>query len=112
MRYYTKEDKPDDYIAINHGMPFPLESIAERENVYIVDYSISKVDMTTLLEKTEEVVWMDHPITAINYYQDYEKKIAGIRFVGIAGCQLTYAYFQNADEKSNEEICEDAPFFF
>lgn len=84
----------DEYIKINYGMEFPFDSIGKDEIVYIVDYSILPEEMDRLLEITKNVIWIDHHKSAIARYENYDKKIDGLRYDGIAGCMLTYCYLQ------------------
>ena len=79
-------------IKINYDIPFPFEIIQKDELVYIVDYSISPDEMRKLLAITKNVVWIDHHITAINKYKSFEYDIPGLRYDGIAGCELVYIY--------------------
>ena len=85
----------DDVITccmINYSWPIPWDTISKNELVYIVDFSFSVEDMNKLLEITENVVWIDHHVSAIEKYADYDKHIDGIRLNGAAGCLLTYFY--------------------
>jgi oligoribonuclease NrnB/cAMP/cGMP phosphodiesterase (DHH superfamily) len=49
--------------------------------------------MEELLKITTNVIWIDHHISAINKYKDFNHEIKGIRFDGIAASLLTYLYF-------------------
>ena len=89
-----KEKYSCECIPINYGMNFPFDKIDENEHVWIVDYSIEPNEMDRLFEITENVVWIDHHITAINKYKEYNKKIPGVRLDGFAGCMLTYCYLE------------------
>ena len=80
------------FIPIQHGDVFPLGTIKEDEQVYIVDYSIPPELMLQLLDITENVIWIDHHASAIKKYKDFPKYIKGLRYDGISGCELTYAY--------------------
>lgn len=86
------KDDVIQYIMINYGWPIPWEKISPQELVYIVDFSFLVEDMDKLLEITENVVWVDHHISAIEKYADYDRHIDGIRLDGAAGCLLTYLY--------------------
>ena len=86
------KDDVVDYIMINYGWPIPWDKISKDELVYIVDFSFSVEDMNKLLELTSNVVWIDHHISAIEKYADYDKHVDGIRLDGAAGCLLTYFY--------------------
>lgn len=88
------KDDVIDCIMINYGWPIPWKKISSGELVYIVDFSFSVEDMDTLLEITKNVVWIDHHISAIEKYKNYDKHIDGIRIDGAAGCLLTYLYLR------------------
>lgn len=98
LRYCQKMDIaniPSDFMKINYGWKFPFDTISENELVFIVDFSIEPSDMTKLLKITQNVVWIDHHITAITKYKDYNVHIAGIRTdQKIAGCMLTYIFMK------------------
>ena len=111
-----------DFIPINYGTNFPLESIQANEQIYIVDYSIAPEEMEKLLAITEDVTWIDHHISAIKKYDKFPHQIKGIRYDGIAGCMLTYCYFNYMlkTERNNGStisvpfdisMTEDAPMF-
>lgn len=96
---YLKEMKlngntPDkeSFYKINYGMPFPFDEIKKDERIYIVDYSISPEEMDKLREITKNIIWIDHHITAIQKYKGYPHEIAGLRYSGVAGCELSYVY--------------------
>lgn len=82
----------ENFIKINYGDEFPFDKINIDEKVYIVDYSIPPNEMEQLLYFTKNVVWIDHHISAIDKYKDFKHHIDGIRYNGIAGCELTYLY--------------------
>lgn len=86
------KDDAVNYIMINYGWPIPWDKISKNELVYIVDFSFSVEDMNKLLDLTPNVVWVDHHISAIEKYADYDKHVDGIRLDGVAGCLLTYLY--------------------
>lgn len=117
-KYATNFDKYEpEYIEINYGMDFPFEKIRNGECVWIVDYSITPDEMTELLSITENVIWIDHHKSAIQRYEGYERNIDGIRYDGIAGCMLTWAYLNHIANvpahKSQVDfvpnMCNDAP---
>ena len=87
-----EEFTPKDFIEMNYGKEFPFDVISKGEKVYIVDYHIKPEEMERLLEITEDIVWVDHHITAINQYKNFPKKIKGIRETGRSGCVLTQQY--------------------
>lgn len=92
-----------EYIMINYSWPVPWEKISPGELVYIVDFSFPVEDMDKLLKITKNVVWIDHHISAIEKYKNYDKHIDGIRVDGAAGCLLTYFYLTCCVDSSGEE---------
>lgn len=111
--------EPDiEFIEISYEKPFPMNTILPNEQIYIVDYSIMPNEMRELLKITKDVTWIDHHKTAIERYKDFEYDIRGIRYVGIAGCMLTYCYLTHMTNGGRGEIkpfdiqmTEDAPLF-
>lgn len=79
-------------LQINYNQDFPMEDIEEGEHVFIVDFSIEPEEMKQLLDITENVVWIDHHISAIRKYKDFPYNIKGTRKNGEAGCVLTYKW--------------------
>ena len=118
LRYAAQYDRyPVECIEINYGMAFPFDRIREDEQVWIVDYSILPEEMDKLFAITNDVVWIDHHKSAIQRYDDYPRNIAGVRYDGIAGCMLTWAYVKHIENtpihKTRPEfapnMCDDAP---
>lgn len=106
------------YIKMDYGREFPFDKIKKNETVYIVDYSIEPSEMDKLLEITPNVTWIDHHISAIKKYENYDKEIRGIRYDGVAGCMLTYCYLKHMTDRNigdikpfEESMTEDAPMF-
>jgi oligoribonuclease NrnB/cAMP/cGMP phosphodiesterase (DHH superfamily) len=106
------------FIEMSYAKPFPMESIRKDEQIYIVDYSISPDEMRQLLKITKNVTWIDHHKTAIEKYKDFEYKIRGIRYDGVAGCMLTYCYIYHMTQRGTGDIkpfdpsmTKDAPRF-
>jgi uncharacterized protein len=95
--YHTVGDGCE-FIRIDYGTRFPIETIQEDESVYIVDYSITPDEMRELLGKTGHVVWIDHHKTAIEKYVGFEVDIPGVRREGAeAACVLVFKYFNPHD---------------
>lgn len=118
LRWATRYDKyPMECIEINYGMAFPFDRIREGEQVWIVDYSISPEEMDKLFTITNDIIWIDHHKSAIQRYDDYPRNIDGIRYDGISGCMLTWAYVKHiantpAHKPKPEFVpcmCSDAP---
>lgn len=97
------KDDVVEYIMINYSWPIPWEKISPGELVYIVDFSFPVEDMDKLLKITKNVVWIDHHVSAIEKYKNYNKYIDGIRVDGAAGCLLTYFYLTCCVDSSGQE---------
>lgn len=107
------------FVEMTYDKPTPFEMIKPNETVFIVDFSISPNDMRKLMRITHNVIWIDHHITAIQKYDDYDVAIPGIRYSGIAGCMLTWCYLHKmttpeslfAPHPFYTEMCNDAPLY-
>lgn len=104
----------DDFIMIDYDLTVDWYSKIEKdEHVYIVDFSLELDDMRKLLNKTKNIVWIDHHKTAIDKYKDFEVDIKGLRYNGIAGCMLTWVYFNKMDDGRipfDPKMCNEAPW--
>ena len=82
----------DDFlelIAMDYKDPVDVERIRPDELIYIVDFSFPPPVMKAVLEKTKNVVWLDHHKTAFEY--GYE--VAGILDADYSGCELAWKWF-------------------
>lgn len=84
-------------IGINYGQPFPWDTIEDNEPVFMVDFSLQPFEDMIRLANMATLVWIDHHKTAIDesIARHIEKAISGLRYVGLAGCELTWKYIQN-----------------
>lgn len=73
--------------------PVDINAISDNEFIVITDCSFTPATMKDVLAKTNNVVWVDHHISAMKAYEEYEEgfieTIPGIRCNGIAACILT-----------------------
>lgn len=117
--YYQNHKDMDEFttklIEMDYMKEFPLNDINKDDIVYIVDYSINPEIMIQLLRITKNVFWIDHHISSINKYIEWEdlirevndnNRIKGIRCNGISGCELTWLYlfggFKGQEESTPE----------
>lgn len=86
------------FMAVNYGKNFPIDEITPCEKVFIVDFSLDDPeDMKKVLDITSNVVWIDHHISAINKYNNFDS-VDGLRVNGVAACVLTYLFlFKHSD---------------
>jgi oligoribonuclease NrnB/cAMP/cGMP phosphodiesterase (DHH superfamily) len=89
---------------MQYEISFPFNEIKENEVVYILDYSIEPYEMERLLNITENVIWIDHHKTAIAKYKEFPFEITGIRYDGIAGCELTWLWLNNKNAEDRDLI--------
>ena len=87
--------------VMNYSTEFPINEINSDDIVYIVDFSIEPDMMIKLLKVTEDVIWIDHHVSAIKKYDDWYQLIEeatgvdyidGLRVVGLSGCALTWIF--------------------
>lgn len=111
--YAAARDKYNNcqVIPIDYRDKFPLDTIEPGEHVYIVDFSIQPDEMRELLKITNNVTWIDHHKTAIEKYADFEHEIRGVRYDGIAGCELTWIYLHRLTDCGTGPIKEFDPTY-
>ena len=92
-----------ELIGINYGDKFPWDSIAPREPVVMVDFSLQPFEeMLRLRELTDALVWIDHHKTAMDDAvahgwltmgaSDTGHTVHGKRRSGIGACVLAWEY--------------------
>jgi len=82
-----------DFIGYNHGQPIP--DLSEYDKVIMVDISFPKEEMVKLWDKlgVENMIWIDHHISAIKDTQDTKWLWEGMQDTKFAACELTWKYF-------------------
>lgn len=84
----------EQFTMIDYDMDIDWYSLIEKdEKVIIVDFSFDPDDIRKILNKTKDIIWIDHHKSAIEKYKDFETELPGLRYDGIAGCMLTYCFF-------------------
>ena len=89
-----------ELIGYNYGQKVPFDKIEKGDRVIMCDISFSPEDLKKLIEKTSDVIWIDHHISAIKDYEEAIKKggiLEGIKLPGKrstkkAACELTWEY--------------------
>lgn len=101
---------PDDFIMIDYGMNIDyLSKIQPNEKVIIVDFSLEPEEMKRLMKRTKDIIWIDHHISAINKYKDFDEDIEGLRYDGIAASMLAYCYFFEMEDGKKEFDPDNMP---
>ena len=81
----------------NHGHDFPWEAIEEGEPVFLLDLTLDLKDMLRL-DKTAELIWIDHHAPRIAEIEAAGLNPAGLRDPARAACELCWEYlFWNED---------------
>lgn len=97
-------------IPINYNKEFPFEIINDNDEVWIVDYSLSKEeDWEKLLNITKNIIWIDHHKSAIERAEKYGlSNLKGIRDVSMSGCALTWKFcYIDIDSPEVVKLVED-----
>lgn len=90
---YIRQVHAIDFIEMDYSKELDIESISLGEPIFIVDFSLKPAVMARLLERTNEVTWIDHHATAKDYPYQH---LAGLRDFtpkGKSGCELTWMYY-------------------
>ena len=102
-RQYENSKRDIKLYELDYNKILPLDEIEKDEQVFIVDFSLDPNDMLKLLNKTQNVTWIDHHKSAIERHNEWWnnlsmssglKDLAGVRLNGISGTGLTYLYFE------------------
>ena len=83
-----------ELVGINYGDPFPWDSIAPGEEVFMVDFCLQPFEDMVRLNSHAKLYWFDHHKTAIEEMLAVQFKASGESHLAIdkAGCELTWEY--------------------
>lgn len=82
-----------EFIGMNYTSKFPWDKIEPGESVIMVDFCLQPVEQMLKLEKLADLTWIDHHEQAIKAVAEAGFNAPGYRRVGMAACELTWAYF-------------------
>jgi len=94
VNFFYKKAPELEFIEVDYKDVINIEAIKENEKVIIVDFSFTPNVMKRILERTKDVIWLDHHKTAKDY--DYGIELEGLRNFEdkkLSGCELTWKYF-------------------
>lgn len=77
---------------MNHYDPIPWALIKECDTLFMVDFSLP-IEKMIHISKLVEFIWIDHHISIIKEALKHNFNPEGIRYIGKAGCRLTWEYF-------------------
>jgi hypothetical protein len=95
-----------EMIGIDHGDPFPWDSIRPGETVYMVDFSLQPWHLMVKLSEACDLVWIDHHKSAIEENAKHPIKFRGKAVSGLGACALVWEWLRD-----NEKIfvCDYTP---
>lgn len=96
---------PDSKIfPINYAQNPSFEKrIIKNDEVWIVDFSFTEKEMDELYSITENIIWIDHHISAFTKLKKYDH-LAGIRSDDLCGAELTWIYLQYTKNENYKKI--------
>jgi len=88
---YNTNCSRSDFYEIDYGDPFPFDVIRENERVLVLDWSLNQIEngWEQLIAITNQIVWIDHHVSAINGCM---YKFKGIQDTKSAACALTWKF--------------------
>jgi len=81
-----------ELFPINYGEPFPFDKISPKDTVFVVDYCLEPVSEMVKLNKSCELIWIDHHKSSIEHVRNAGINPDGIRTIGRSGCELTWEF--------------------
>mgnify|MGYP001561716799 CR=1 FL=1 len=92
-RSNLSDGRPIQLKEVDYKDSIDLDEISPGETVLILDFSFKTAVMNLLLQRTGEVIWIDHHKTAIEDLKEFES-LKGYRISDkYSGCELTWMYF-------------------
>lgn len=97
--------------TIDYKDEFPIDDIEKDERVFIIDYSLPPDMMRRLMNRTMDIVWIDHHRTAIARYEGFdgiEDIASSVLDTSHSGCYLTWtAIYPDAPVPRSVKLIED-----
>ena len=94
---------------INYGEKLPLNSIEPEEEVVMLDFAPDSEDeFLALLNRTQNVIWIDHHKSAIEKYESYNLK--GIRSTDHCAAVLAWEFYKDALLKKGKIVRSQLPY--
>jgi uncharacterized protein len=85
-----------EMIEITYGQSIDGIVFESGETIFVVDFSFPN-DIMQMFNEKHDLVWIDHHKTAIEAIEN-PGEIEGLRTIGLAGCELTWAYLHPAEK--------------
>ena len=95
---FLKEQKEScELYEVDYNDKIAIDQINPHDTLIILDYSFRPRVMNKILDKTEDILWIDHHESSFEYINEYSKKIDGLRDNNYAACELAWKYFHGFD---------------
>jgi oligoribonuclease NrnB/cAMP/cGMP phosphodiesterase (DHH superfamily) len=91
--YLKKQKEPCDLFEVDYNDEVAIDKIGLDETLIILDYSFKPAKMNRILEKTKNILWIDHHESAFEFINEYSRKIEGLRDGKYSACELAWKYF-------------------
>lgn len=103
-KYYEDMGYPVTTWEVNYNTDIVFKDLEADDKVCIVDFSIpdNKMEELQKFVDVSNITWIDHHKSSIDTYKA-QKHLDGIRFVGMAGCELAYIYTQGYRIKHDDK---------
>lgn len=103
VSYFTGNCEVENYIEANYNDELPIDSFANGEKVFLVDFSFtenSKHYLDKLIAKGCNVIHIDHHSSTMELYKNNPEyqSLGGIRSEEHSGAALTWMYFTGTRE--------------
>lgn len=85
------------YVPVDYDR-YEIKPVGKKDMVYIVDFSFPLEVMQRLMAKTQNIIWIDHHVSAIKKLEPIADELKGIRDTSMAGCELTWKYFHDNEQ--------------
>lgn len=114
----NEDINPDliDVNIMNYEKELDLSKFQKDDEVWITDFSLKPEVMNKLLDITENVTWIDHHKSALEYKPNYNKEVKGFQVDGLAATALVYLWFyapkqilELSSERLEEWLNNNAP---
>lgn len=110
--FHWHEDRGLDIelYGINYGDRFPMDTIGEDTEVWMVDFSLQPIGkMFELKDRCKRLIWIDHHSSAIDAYEEVNCYIDdAVLNVEFAACELVYFYLNPSGDVLEDRFIPEA----
>ena len=85
--------KEPTLVEMDYKNPVPFDIIKPDEVIVLVDFSFKEADMSKVLDITRAVTWIDHHVSAKNYFYNDLPGLRDFTEKGKCGAELAWMYY-------------------